>query len=108
MLSVEDIRNKRGEILDVARQHGAGNVRIFGSVLRNQADQCSDLDLLVTMAPDRSLLDRIALMRALEDLLQVKVDVTVTHLAWFAYDLRVQIAFFSCLITAGFPCLTIE
>ena len=75
MLSVEDIRDKRGEILDVARQHGAGNVRIFGSVLRNQANQGSDLDLLVTMAPGRSLLDRIALMRALEDLLQVKVDV---------------------------------
>ncbi|MBN2377982.1 MAG: nucleotidyltransferase family protein [Sedimentisphaerales bacterium] len=75
MLSVEDIRKKRGEILKVARQHGADNVRIFGSVLHNQADEGSDLDLLVTMAPDKSLLDRIALMHALEDLLQVKVDV---------------------------------
>ena len=75
MISLADIRSQRDDILNIARRYGAGNIRVFGSVLHNQAQEGSDLDLLVTMKPDRSLLDRIALMHALEDLLHVKVDV---------------------------------
>jgi len=66
---------KRAEILETARRHGARNVRIFGSVARGDADEKSDLDFLVEMEPGRSLLDHAALLLDLEELLGCKVDV---------------------------------
>jgi uncharacterized protein len=74
-LTFEDLHRRREEILSIARQHGAENVRVFGSIVRGESTTDSDLDLLVTMQSRRSLLDRIALMQDLEDLLGCKVDV---------------------------------
>ncbi|MFB6097944.1 MAG: nucleotidyltransferase family protein [Salinibacter sp.] len=68
-------REYRTEILKLARQHGAYNVRLFGSVVRGDDQPDSDLDLLVDMEPGRSLLDHIALKQDLEDLLGREVDV---------------------------------
>lgn len=69
------VHDSRDAILELARRHGAHDVRIFGSVARGDASAESDLDLLVTLDEDRSLLDHIALQQDLEDLLGVKVDV---------------------------------
>lgn len=49
--------SKREEILHIAASHGARNVRVFGSVARGEADEKSDIDLLVEFEPGRSLLD---------------------------------------------------
>jgi len=38
---------KLEEILRIAAQHGASNVRVFGSVARGEATDESDIDLLV-------------------------------------------------------------
>jgi hypothetical protein len=69
------LEEKREEILSLAAQHGARNIRIFGSVARGEAKADSDVDFLVEMESGRSLLDRIALIQDLEDLLGRKVDV---------------------------------
>ena len=71
----ELLREKRNEILRLAAQHGAYNVRIFGSVARGEAGPESDIDFLVDMEQDRSLLDSAALLADLEDLLGCSVDV---------------------------------
>ncbi|GAB4188992.1 MAG: nucleotidyltransferase [Coleofasciculaceae cyanobacterium] len=71
----ELLKEKREEILSIAAKNGAFNVRIFGSVARGEETADSDVDLLVELEPDRNLLDRIALMQDLEDLLGRKVDV---------------------------------
>lgn len=65
----------RVEILRLAGQHGARNVRLFGSAARGEATAASDLDILVDFESGRSLLDRIALIQDLEDLLGIDVDV---------------------------------
>jgi predicted nucleotidyltransferase len=75
MVTLSDIQQKRAEILKLADKYGAVNVRVFGSVVRGTAVEGSDLDLLVRMLPGRSLIDRIALMQDLEDMLHIKVDV---------------------------------
>jgi predicted nucleotidyltransferase len=69
------LKARREEILRVAARHGARNVRVFGSVARGEADETSDIDLLVELETGRSLLDHAALMLELERLLGCKVDV---------------------------------
>lgn len=71
----ELIRSKREEILSIAAHYGARNVRLFGSAARGDARPGSDIDILVEWEPGRSLLDHVALMQDLADLLGVKVDV---------------------------------
>ena len=75
MVSMNDILARRQDILRRSAEHGAANVRVFGSVARGQGGPASDLDLLVRMDPSRSLLDRIALTNDLQDLLGCRVDV---------------------------------
>ncbi len=70
----EILQQKREEILNLAAQHGASNIRIFGSVARDEEGEDSDIDFLVDMESDRSLLDRIGLIQDLEDILGRKVD----------------------------------
>jgi predicted nucleotidyltransferase len=71
----ELLQEKRTEILKIAAQYGASNVRIFGSVARGEATANSDIDFLMDIQAGRSLLNRIALIQDLEDLLNRKVDV---------------------------------
>lgn len=75
MVSLNDILARRKEILEIAARHGAGNVRVFGSIVRGQAGEGSDVDILVHLGEDRSLLDHVALMQDLEELLGCGVDV---------------------------------
>lgn len=74
-MDIQALREKRDEILQIAAEHGARKVRIFGSVARGEADDASDLDLLVEMEPGRSLLDLGGLLMDLQDLLGCRVDV---------------------------------
>ena len=75
MSALNDIRGRRKEILRIAARHGAHNVRLFGSVVRGDAAADSDVDFLVRLDDDRSLIEHIALIRELEDLLGCRVDV---------------------------------
>jgi predicted nucleotidyltransferase len=75
MSDIELLKAKRDEILRVAARHGASNVRIFGSVARGEADDKSDVDFLVELDKDSSLMDHAALLVELETLLGRKVDV---------------------------------
>lgn len=68
------LKEKRQAILVLAARHGARNVRIFGSVATGEAGPESDIDLLVKMDEDRSLLDVSALALDLRELMGVKVD----------------------------------
>ena len=49
--------------------------RVFGSFARGEAKPNSDLDLLVDMAADRSLLDTVGLIQDLQESLGRRVDV---------------------------------
>lgn len=71
----ELLRKQRQPILELAIRHGARNVRVFGSVVRGEASEASDVDLLVDMEEGRSLLDLVGFWQDVEDLLGMKVDV---------------------------------
>jgi predicted nucleotidyltransferase len=71
----ELLKDRREDILRIAAQHGAHNVRVFGSVARGEAGPDSDVDLLVEMESGRSLLDLGGLLMDLQALLGREVDV---------------------------------
>ena len=74
-ISGAELRNKRNDIIKVAANHGARNLRVFGSVARGETTPASDLDLLINLDPGRTLLDLVAVKQDLEDLLGCAVDV---------------------------------
>jgi predicted nucleotidyltransferase len=74
-LTLQELRERRSEILHIAAARGATNVRAFGSVDRGEAGPESDVDFLVDLAPERTLFDMSGLILDLEDALGHKVDV---------------------------------
>lgn len=65
----------RAAIRQVVAAHRACNARVFGSVLRGEDRDGSDLDLLVDPTPETTLLDIGAIRHELGKLLGVPVDV---------------------------------
>lgn len=65
----------RETIRQLVLQAGMSNPRVFGSVLRGEDGEESDLDILVDPAPKTSLLDLAGLQIEIEARTGVKVDV---------------------------------
>src|SRR6478736_602764 len=66
---------QRDAIVAAAGRHGAGNVRVFGSVARGEDGPDSDVDLLVDPGDEMSLVDLGRLEDELTELLGRPVDV---------------------------------
>lgn len=71
----QSVRDHRDDILRLAAKHGARDVRVFGSLARGEADEDSDIDLMVEMERGRSLMDLGGLQYELQELLGCRVDV---------------------------------
>jgi hypothetical protein len=78
MLDLEKLSLRKAEILALAASHGVLTVRVFGSVARGDTDSLSDVDFLVELGSDRSLLDLGGFQMDLQDLLGIPVDVVTT------------------------------
>ena len=62
------------ELVEICKANGATLVGLFGSMARGDATDTSDIDLLVRLAPPKSLLSMVALERQLSDAAGRKVD----------------------------------
>lgn len=69
---VEEIRRK---ILPILRRHGVRRAAVFGSFARGESKKSSDLDLLVELGDEKTLLDLAGLKVELEESLKMRVDV---------------------------------
>ena len=75
-MGIQEIVTKhREQILSLAEKYGASDVRVFGSFARGTADEKSDVDFLVNLAPGRSLFDLGGLLYELQELIGRRVDV---------------------------------
>lgn len=77
-MGIEQISQQREQILSLAARYGASNIRVFGSFARGTADDRSDIDFLVDLAPGRSLFDLGGFLYELQQLLGRSVDVVTT------------------------------
>jgi uncharacterized protein len=69
------LRRKRRAVLDVLRRSGARDARVFGSVARGEDTATSDVDFLVELGPDATLVDVARVRREVGEVLGVPVDV---------------------------------
>ena len=75
-MTLEELRTRhRDQIVQLARNRGARNIRVFGSVARGEQSLASDIDFLVDFEPGRSLLDLTGLWLDLQSALGCQVDV---------------------------------
>ena len=90
-MGIEELRAKREDILQLAKLHGAFNVRVFGSVVRGEATEESDVDLLVNTSPQTSAWFPSGLILDLESLLGRRVEVvTDGALHWYIREKVLQ------------------
>lgn len=68
------LRAHREEVIRIIEEAGGSNVRVFGSVATGKEREGSDIDLMFTMRSPMSLFDLSRLELALEDALNVEVD----------------------------------
>jgi hypothetical protein len=78
MAAAEILRSRREDILRIARKHGVGRIRVFGSHARGTAGETSDIDLLIEVDGPTSPWFPGGLVADLEALLGCRVDVVET------------------------------
>ncbi|MFQ5910849.1 MAG: nucleotidyltransferase family protein [Thermoplasmata archaeon] len=70
-MRIEEVKEK---ILPILQRHGVKKVGLFGSFVRDEMREDSDIDILVEIDDDISLLDFVGLKLEIEDALGMKVD----------------------------------
>ena len=70
-MNIEEIQRK---ILPILKKYGVTRAGIFGSVVRGEAREESDIDILVEIESRMSLLDFVGLKLELEEALGKPVD----------------------------------
>lgn len=79
MTTLEMLRSRRREIETLAHNYCARNIRIFGSVARGEDTSESDIDFLVDMGENSSLLDLVGLHQDLTAALGRPAEVLTVH-----------------------------
>lgn len=69
------LASHRQAIRQMVESHRARNARVFGSVVRGEDSEGSDLDILIDPMPETTLFDLGGLQVELEELLGIHVDV---------------------------------
>ncbi|MBO8180207.1 MAG: nucleotidyltransferase family protein [Archaeoglobus sp.] len=70
-MRLEEIKRN---VVPILRKYGVKRASIFGSAVRGEMKESSDIDILVEIEKDISLLDFVALKLELEEKLGRKVD----------------------------------
>lgn len=75
MMNREQIEEIKDTIIEVLKKYGVKRAAFFGSIVRGEATEGSDIDLLVEFEGKKSLLDLVGLKLELQELLGREVDV---------------------------------
>jgi predicted nucleotidyltransferase len=79
MNALEALRAQESEIHLIAAKHGAGNIRVFGSVARGDAQPESDVDFLIDVVGPTTPWFPGGLAADLEGLLHRHVDLVIAR-----------------------------
>ena len=71
---MEEIREITDKITPILKRYGVSKAALFGSSVKGEMTEASDIDVLVEIEKDISLLDFVGLKLELEEILGRKVD----------------------------------
>jgi hypothetical protein len=74
ILRMESIQEIKEKITPILQRYGIKKAAIFGSLAKGEAKTSSDIDILVEIKSDMSLLDYIGIKLELEEALKMRVD----------------------------------
>lgn len=77
-MKLEDIQKHKERIYEIARKHGITRVYVFGSVIRGESVETSDVDFLVELDENASVLGLGGFQYEVQELLGLQVDVIPT------------------------------
>ncbi len=84
MTTLLSLKKRKPQIEHIMQKYGAKNIRVFGSVAREEDQKNSDIDFIVNMDEERNAFDLVHLIDELEEFLQKKVDIVDEEaLHWF-------------------------
>ena len=75
MCMLDEIRAKRDEIYAIARRHKAEKLWVFGSCARKEERPDSDVDFLVKLKDNASMLDLVHIRNGVRSIVMRDVDV---------------------------------
>jgi len=78
-VTLGEVRARAAELVEIGERYGVHNIRVFGSVARGDADESSDLDLLVDVQPGHGLLSLSGFAVEVEDALQVLTQIATVE-----------------------------
>lgn len=76
-MNLSELRRYKPQILELAEKAGISDVRVFGSVARGEAEESSDIDLLVHVHYEKKGIgmDFLGFHVDMQDLLECDVDI---------------------------------
>lgn len=78
MITIQDIKKTlKNHKEELKRKYGVSKIGVFGSYVKNQQDETSDVDILVEFENAIDLLTFVNLKDYLSDLLHIKVDLVM-------------------------------
>lgn len=88
-MNLQELQSHRLKITEIAKHYRSYNIRVFGSVTKNENTENSDIDFLIDPDPEQDLFDVIRLRRALQELLNCDVD--IVHSTALHHTIRQEI-----------------
>ena len=77
-MQFEDLKKSKRKLYEIAANHGIKKVYVFGSVVRGESSEVSDIDFLVEMEPGASVFGVGAFQYEAQKLLGIQIDVIPT------------------------------
>ena len=77
-MQLEEIKNKKQQLYQIAARHGISRIYVFGSVARGESRDVSDIDFLIEMDENVSALGVGAFQYEVQQLLGTQIDVVPT------------------------------
>lgn len=77
-MKLEEIKNMKQQMYQIAANHGIKKVYVFGSVARGESSEVSDIDFLVELESGASVFGVGAFQYEVQKLLGIQIDVIPT------------------------------
>ena len=77
-MQLEEIKEKKQQLYQIAAKYGISRIYVFGSVARGESKDVSDIDFLIEMDENVSALGVGAFQYEVQQLLGIKIDVIPT------------------------------